>query len=121
MEATNGVGMDACFEASGSPSAAANCVEALGYNKKIVVAIGHSKVSLEKFFQSEIVKREASFVGSRNAVGSDFEKAIQILLENFDIKKMITNIYNFNNTAKAFEDLVLKDNKLRLKSLLSFD
>ena len=119
-KATFGKGMDLCVEASGNSLAAINCVKALRQPNRTVVAIAHSKKPLNNFFQSELVKREGVYRGSRNSVLSDFLEVVKILSRRPDIEKMITKIYSVAEAPQAFKDLTNSDGKLHLKSLLKF-
>jgi len=117
-EITKGNGFDVTIEAVGFPSTFQNCVDAATFGGRIVV-IGVGKKNLDFNF-TLIQKKELTILGSRNAVKKDFEEVIDIINQNkFDITKIITNVYSFDEAAKSFEDFDKSIGSM-LKVLLKF-
>jgi len=117
-EITDGNGFDVTIEAVGFPSTFQNCIDAVAFGGRVVV-IGVGKKNLDFNF-TLIQKKELTILGSRNAVKKDFEEVIDIIKENkFDVTKVVTNVYSFEEAIKAFEDFD-KNTGSMLKVLLKF-
>lgn len=100
---TNGDLFDVTIEAVGLPSTFQNCIDAVCFGGKVII-IGISKQSLDFDFNI-IQKKELSIHGSRNATKQDFMEVIDIVKsDRFDISKVITNVYDFKDAARAFEE-----------------
>jgi 2-desacetyl-2-hydroxyethyl bacteriochlorophyllide A dehydrogenase len=117
-EITGGDGFDVTIEAVGLPETFQNCIDAAAYGGRVVL-VGVSKNNLDFNF-TIIQKKELSVLGSRNALKEDFEQLIEILRSGeFNLEKIITNEYPFEQAAKAFDDFD-KDNGNILKIMLEF-
>ena len=102
-EITDGNGFDVTIEAVGLPSTFQNCIDAATFGGRVVL-IGVGKKNLDFNF-TIIQKKELNVYGSRNALTSDFVELIDIVKSGkVDLEKIITNIYDFDDAAKAFSD-----------------
>lgn len=100
---TDGNGFDVTIEAVGLPSTFQNCIDAAAFGGRVVL-IGVGKKNLDFNF-TIIQKKELNVYGSRNALTSDFVELIDIVRSGkVDLEKIITNIYDFDDAAKAFSD-----------------
>ena len=88
-ELTEGNGFDVTIEAVGLPSTFQNCIDACCFGGRMVL-IGVGKKNLDFNF-TLIQKKELNVFGSRNALKKDF-------------LELITNVYPFEDAAKAFAD-----------------
>lgn len=102
-EITGGDGFDVTIEAVGLPSTFQNCIDAAAFGGRVVI-IGVGKKNLDFNF-TLIQKKELQIYGSRNAGKEDFLQLIDIVKEGkFNLAEIITNIYRFEDAAKAFSD-----------------
>lgn len=102
-ELTNGEGFDVTIEAVGLPSTFQNCIDACAFGGRMVL-IGVGKKNLDFNF-TLIQKKELNVYGSRNALKKDFLELIDIVnAGKAPLHKIITNVYDFNDAAKAFDD-----------------
>lgn len=96
-------GFDVCIEAVGLPSTFQNAIDAAAFGGKVVL-IGVGKQNLDFNF-TLIQKKELNVYGSRNSLKKDFLELIDLVKEGrADLDKVITNVYSFNDAAKAFAD-----------------
>lgn len=115
---TNGDGFDAAFEAVGLPNTFMNCIDASCFGGT-VVDIGVGKNNLE-FFYTIIQKKELNIYGSRNALKEDFMELIDLCASGkVDIERIITDIYDFDDAAQAFQDFAENSDKM-LKVIIQF-
>lgn len=102
-EITDGNGFDVTVEAVGLPSTFQNCIDAVCFGGRMVL-IGVGKKNLDFNF-TLIQKKELNVYGSRNALKKDFLELIDIVnAGKAPLQKVITNVYPFEQAAKAFED-----------------
>lgn len=102
-EITNGDLFDVTVEAVGLPSTFRNCIDAVCFAGQVIV-IGIAKQSLDFEFNM-IQKKELNIHGSRNATKQDFMEVMDIIESNeFDVSKIITNVYDFRDAQRAFEE-----------------
>lgn len=100
---TQGYGFDVCIEAVGLPSTFQNCIDCAAFGGKVVL-IGVGKKNLDFNF-TMIQKKELNIFGSRNALKKDFLELIDLVKDGkVDLEKIITNVYPFQEAAKAFKD-----------------
>lgn len=67
-----------------------------------------------------IQKKELNILGSRNAFKDDFIELIELIRsKNADVGKAITDLYKFEDAARAFEDFKNHPGK-SLKVMLDF-
>ncbi|WP_343347278.1 zinc-binding alcohol dehydrogenase family protein [Terrisporobacter petrolearius] len=117
-EITNGNGFDVTIEAVGLPSTFQNCIDAAAFGARVVL-IGVGKQNLDFNF-TLIQKKELNVFGSRNALKKDFLELIDIVKEGkFDLDKIVTNTYKFEEAGKAFEDFA-NNGASMLKVLIEF-
>lgn len=96
-------GFDVCIEAVGLPSTFQNCIDAAAFGGKVVL-IGVGKKNLDFNF-TLIQKKELNVYGSRNAMKKDFIELIDLVKAGkVDLEKIVTDVYAFDDVAKAFED-----------------
>lgn len=115
---TNGNGFDVCVEACGSPETFLNCIDNAAHGANIIL-IGNGKRETT-FVHSVILKKELNIFGSRNAFTKDFEELIDLVkAEKAEPLKMISGIYDAEDTKTAFESLVNNDGSLA-KLLIKF-
>lgn len=115
---TNGDGFDVTIEAVGLPSTFQSCIDAAAFAGRVVL-IGVGKTNLDFNF-TLIQKKELNIFGSRNALKLDFEEVIEVIkASNFDIDKIVTNQYSFDDAPQAFEDFS-KNAGSMLKVMLEF-
>ena len=96
-------GFDVCIEAVGLPSTFQNAIDAAAFGGKVVL-IGVGKKNLDFNF-TLIQKKELDVFGSRNALKKDFIELIDLVKDGkADLEKVITNVYPFEEAAKAFAD-----------------
>lgn len=115
---TNRDGFDVVIEAVGLPSTFQNCIDAVAFGGRFVL-IGVGKKNLDFNF-TLIQKKELAIFGSRNAVKDDFLQLIKAVKEtSLQIEEIITNIYPFEQTAKAFTDFD-RDQANMLKVMIEF-
>ena len=73
-----------------------------------------------KFFHLLFQKKELNVFGSRNALKKDFVELIDLVKEGkVPVKGIITNIYKFEDGAKAFNDFANNPGNM-LKVILDF-
>lgn len=102
-ELTEGNGFDVTIEAVGLPSTFQNCIDACCFGGRMVL-IGVGKKNLDFNF-TLIQKKELNVFGSRNALKKDFLELIDLVHEGkAPLEKIITNVYPFEDAAKAFVD-----------------
>jgi 2-desacetyl-2-hydroxyethyl bacteriochlorophyllide A dehydrogenase len=117
-EITGGNGFDVTVEAVGLASTFQNCIDAAAFGGRVIL-IGVSKQNLDFNF-TMIQKKELMIHGSRNAVKVDFEEVIEIIkAKEFDILKVITDEYDFDDACTAFEDMFNNAGKM-LKTIIKF-
>ncbi len=117
-EITDGNGFDIAIEAVGLPSTFQNCIDAACFGGKVVV-IGVGKKNLDFNF-TLLQKKELNVFGSRNALKKDFVELIDLVKEGkVPVKGIITNIYKFEDGAKAFDDFANNPGNM-LKVILDF-
>lgn len=115
---TDGKGFDVLIEAVGHPATMMNCIEGAAHMARIV-QVGISNKNLD-FDYSIIQRKELNIFGSRNALKEDFEELIDFVRSGkIDISPMITNVYDFDQTAEAFENLD-KNIGNNLKTIIKF-
>ena len=102
-EITDGNGFDATVECVGLPSTFQNCLDAACFGGRVAV-IGVGKHNIDLDF-TIIQKKELNIFGSRNALTRDFEALIDtVKAQNLKLDDVVTNVYDFQDAAKAFED-----------------
>lgn len=117
-EITGGCGFDVTIEAVGLPSTLQNCLDSVAFGGKVVV-IGVGKHNIDLDF-TVIQKKELNIFGSRNALTADFEELIRtVQTQKLDIDGVVTNIYRFDDAARAFADFD-KNTADMLKVMLEF-
>ena len=100
---TEGNGFDVTVECVGLPSTLQNCLDAACFGGRVAV-IGVGKHNIDLDF-TIIQKKELNIFGSRNALTRDFEELIDtVKAQNLKLDDVVTNIYDFQDAAKAFED-----------------
>jgi len=115
---TDGKGFDVTVEAVGLPSTFQNCIDACAFGGNIAV-IGIGKKNLDFQF-STIQKKELNIYGSRNALKDDFLELIDAVKEGrVDISKIVTNVYDFDEAPRAFEEFDKNAGQM-LKVILKF-
>lgn len=116
---TNNNGFDVVIEAVGRPSTFQDCFDTVCFGGNIVL-IGVGKENLDFFF-TQIQKKELNVYGSRNALKEDFLELIDLVnTGTLPLNKIITNIYKFDDTAKAFSDFSNKQGEM-LKVMIDFN
>ncbi|QAT48763.1 zinc-binding alcohol dehydrogenase family protein [Caproiciproducens sp. NJN-50] len=111
-------GFDVTVEAVGSPSTFQDCVDASAYGGR-VVQIGVGKQHADFDF-TILQKKELNLFGSRNARNEDFLRVIRLTREGkADPGKVVTDIYLFEQAARAFSDFD-RNSGTMLKVLLDF-
>ena len=117
-ELTEGNGFDVTIEAVGLPSTFQNCIDACCFGGRMVL-IGVGKKNLDFNF-TLIQKKELNVFGSRNALKKDFLELIDLVHEGkAPLEKIITNVYPFEDAAKAFADFANNPGDM-LKVVLDF-
>lgn len=117
-EITDGNGFDVTVEAVGIPSTFQNCIDAVAFGGRVIL-IGISQHNLDFNF-TMIQKKELQIYGSRNATKSDFEEVIEIIKsKEFDVLKVITNEYKFDDVIQTFADMYENAGKM-LKTIIEF-
>ena len=100
---TEGNGFDVTVECVGLPSTLQNCLDAACFGGRVAV-IGVGKHNIDLDF-TIIQKKELNIFGSRNALTRDFEELIDtVKAQNLKLDDVVTNVYDFQDAAKAFED-----------------
>ena len=100
---TGGSGFDVTIEVVGLPSTFQNCIDACCFGGRVVL-IGVGKKNLDFNF-TMIQKKELNVYGSRNALKKDFLELIDLVnAGKAPLEKIITNVYPFDEAARAFED-----------------
>ena len=103
-EITHGRGFDVAIEAVGLPITFQSCIDAVSYAGRVVV-IGIGKQNLD-FNYTIIQKKEIAVLGSRNALKEDFLFLIDLVKDKkVCIDKAITNVFKFDDIAKAFNEM----------------
>lgn len=98
-----GCGFDVCIEAVGLPSTFQDCIDCAAFGGKVVL-IGVGKKNLDFNF-TLLQKKELNVLGSRNAMNKDFEELIDLVKSGkVDLEKVVTDVYDFEDAARAFED-----------------
>lgn len=117
-EITGGDGFDVTIEAVGLPGTFQNCIDAACFGGR-VIQIGIGKKNADFNF-TMIQKKELNIFGSRNAYKEDFLELIDLIKSGkVDVEKAITNMYRFEDAARAFEDFKNAPGKC-LKVMLDF-
>ena len=115
---TDGDGFDVTIEAVGLPDTFQNCIDSACFGGR-VVQIGIGKKNADFNF-TMIQKKELNILGSRNAFKDDFIELIELIRsKNADVGKAITDLYKFEDAARAFEDFKNHPGK-SLKVMLDF-
>lgn len=118
VEFTEGNGFDVCVEACGAPETFLSCINEAAHGANIIL-IGNGKRETT-FVHSVILKKELNIFGSRNAFTKDFEELIELAASGkVDVLRMVSGIYEKENTAEAFEKLKNNDGSLA-KLLIKF-
>lgn len=118
MDFTGGNGFDICVEACGMPETFLSCIEEAAHGASLIL-IGNGKRETT-FLHSIILKKELNVFGSRNAYTKDFETLIQLVRAGgTDVTKIISGIYEVEDTAAAFAALKHNDGSLA-KLLIHF-
>lgn len=100
---SEGNGYDVTIEAVGLPQTSLSCVEAAAFGGRMI-QLGVGKKPAEFLFTS-IQQKELTIMGSRNARPEDFIEAIDMLSNKvISIDDVVTNLYDLDDAAKAFED-----------------
>ncbi len=116
---TNGDGFAVTVEAVGLPSTFQSSLDAVASAGRVVV-IGISKSPLKEFNFTVIQKKELAIYGSRNATKQDFKEVIDMMLASkLQADAVVTNTYDFDDAATAFEDFDKRDGEI-LKVLVKF-
>ena len=116
---TNGDGFDVCIECAGLPQTFQNCIDAAAYRGRVGL-VGVSKQKLDFAF-TQIQTKELDIFGSRNALKKDFVELIDLVRSGkCDVKKIITDVYELENTENAFKEM-RDDPSNRLKSLIKIN
>ncbi len=116
---TLGNGFDVCVEACGAPETFLSCIDEAAQGADIIL-IGNGKRETT-FVHSVILKKELNIFGSRNAYTRDFEELIELVRsKKADLIKMISGVYDANDSAQAFSALANNDGSLT-KLLIKFD
>ena len=117
-EITNGNGFDVCLECVGLPQTFQNCIDAAAFRGRVVV-VGIGKKTLD-FAYSVIQTKELDIFGSRNSLKEDFIELIdRVSAKEFDVTKIITGVYDFDNAQEAFGDLSNHQDTM-LKTIIEF-
>jgi 2-desacetyl-2-hydroxyethyl bacteriochlorophyllide A dehydrogenase len=118
MEITNQHGFDVTIEAVGLPDTFQNCIDAAAFGANVVL-IGVGKKNLDFNF-TLLQKKELNVFGSRNALQKDFLELIDLVGSGkVDLQKIVTNVYDFAQAPKAFQEF--SDNAAKmLKVVIKF-
>ncbi len=117
-EITNNNGFDVVIEAVGLPSTFQNSIDAACFCGRVVL-IGVGKKNLDFNF-TRIQQKELNIMGSRNALKSDFLELIDLVKSGeVPLKKIITNMYKFDDAAKAFSEFSNNQGQM-LKVMIDF-
>jgi 2-desacetyl-2-hydroxyethyl bacteriochlorophyllide A dehydrogenase len=115
---TENKGFDVTIEAVGLPSTFQNCIDAAAFGGRVVL-IGVGKKNLDFDF-TIIQKKELNIFGSRNALKKDFIELINLVKTGMiDLEQVVTDTYNMEDAAKAFENFD-KNGGAMLKTILKF-
>ena len=102
FEITCGQGFDVAIEAVGLPSTFQNAIDAAFGGRVVLIGVGKKNLD---FNFTLLQKKELNVYGSRNALKEDFLNLIDLVKSGkVDLKKAVTNIYKFEDAAKAFHD-----------------
>ena len=117
-EFTGGNGFDVCVEACGAPVTFLSCIDKATHGANIIL-IGNGKKETT-FVHSIILKKELNIFGSRNAFTKDFEELIDLVSSGkVDILKIVSGVYDVENSKEAFDSLANNDGSLA-KLLIKF-
>lgn len=117
-ELTDGDGFDVCIECAGLPQTFQNCIDATAFRGRIAV-VGVGKQNHD-FRYTVLQTKELDIHGSRNALKEDFIEVINLVQAGvFDLKAIITDVYDFDDAAQAFADLAAKGDTM-LKAMIRF-
>ncbi|MDV4150466.1 zinc-binding alcohol dehydrogenase family protein [Clostridium sp. AL.422] len=112
-------GFDVCIECVGLPETFQNCIDAAAFRGRVVV-VGVGKRNHD-FAYTRIQTKELDIYGSRNALKEDFIELIdRVSNKEFDLKLLLTGVYDLENAESAFEDLVNNQDKM-IKSLIKLN
>lgn len=116
--ATGGNGFDVTVECVGLPSTLQNCLDAACFGGNVaVVGVGKHNIDLDFTI---IQKKELNIYGSRNALTSDFEALIDIVIDQkLDLSRVITDVFPLGDAAKAFAEFDKHAGEM-LKVLIEF-
>lgn len=110
-ELTDGKGMDTCVEAVGLPATFLGCIDQVCNGGKLVL-IGNGKKETT-FVHSMLLKKELDVYASRNSRMEDFMEVVDLFADNkVNIEKLITHMYDFDNTVEAFNALLHNDGSM---------
>lgn len=118
-DVTGGRNFPVVIEAVGLPATFQNSVDAVATSGRVVV-IGISKQPLTNFALSGLNRKELDILGSRNASRADFMEVMQMMRDtNFTADTIVTQTYDFEDAAKAWDDFDRHADTM-LKVLLKF-
>ncbi|HCS93734.1 MAG TPA: sorbitol dehydrogenase [Bavariicoccus seileri] len=105
-KATNGVGVDKAYDASGSPLAVNASLPLLKKTGQFI-QVGLFATKLVEIDTESIIQREISYKGSRSQNPYDWPIAIHLLAKGaIDIDRMITRKFTLSNWRTAFEKVM---------------
>lgn len=115
---TKSCGYDVAIEAVGLPSTVESAIRATAFGGRVVL-IG--VVGKPQEFSFDLFRNnELTLFGSRNALMSDFSEVLALLhAGTFDLKKLITRVYDYDQAPSAFVDFD-KNGATHYKLLLKF-
>ncbi len=117
-EITKGDLFDVTYEATGVPAGFQCCIDAAAHGAYVILS-GISKDSAE-FNYTDIQRKELIVRGARNGIDQDFIDVINIVAsDEFDVSRLITNVYPFEEGPRALEEYDKNTNKM-LKVVLKF-
>ena len=112
-------GFDLIFEAVGSSSSLATCIEAARPGATIV-AIGNSVAPEIPFSFNRLVLQEIKLIGSVSCTRQEFEATIDLIASGMiDPTKYITEEYPLEKLQEALERQTLEDDPL-VKAVVTF-
>lgn len=101
---TDGAGVDAAFEVSGSPRGLHTAIHALRVRGRLVVVAIHSQPVATDLFR--VFWRELELVGARVYEREDFEQAVRLLADRgVPARELISAVEPLDQTAAAFDAL----------------
>jgi L-iditol 2-dehydrogenase len=106
---SNGKGVDVCIEASGAAAAAEACfLAAKTFGKVVLLGNPAKNMDISQKVYGEILRKQLTLKGawnsSYNDTCNDWRLALQYMEKGiFDLSKMITHRFGFEDCVKAFE------------------